>query len=283
MKLIKFEIIPKSSFISFPKGDMIFGFFASGLFLNGDKRLKNYLNEESKIIFSDFLPNRYLPKPTLPLEFFGVDDSQKKEFRKKSWIKVDELQKGNIFNVEKIEFYKTQTVIRNSINRKTFSTDDSGVFAPFALEELRFLEPVSLYVMFDENSFNQAEIEDRLNQMGKIGFGKKNSIGKGQFEAKLVDNDIDLDIKSNYYLTISPTILNNDNIEKSYYDIFNRFGKFANSNTPFKKPTILAQSGAVINLKDKQKYIGKAINNGYSQISFVQGYSIAVPFNFKEL
>ena len=283
MKLIKFKITPKSSFISFPKGDMIFGFFASELFLDGDKRLENYLDEKPKIIFSDFLPNNYLPKPTLPLEFFGVDDSQKKEFRKKSWIEIDKLQRGNISDVEKIEFYKTQTVIRNSINRKTFSTDDSGVFAPFALEELRFLESVSLYVMFDENSFNQKEIEDRLNRMGKIGFGKKNSIGKGQFEAKLVDNDIDLDIKSNYYLTISPTILNNDNIEKSYYDIFNRFGKFANTNNPFKKPVVLAQSGAVIKLKDNQKYIGKAINNGYNRVSFIQGYSIAVPFDFKEL
>jgi len=282
MKLIKFEITPKSSFLSFPKGDMIFGFFASQLFLSGDKRLENYLDEKPKIIFSDFLLDGYLPKPTLSLDFFNVDDSDKKEFRKKQWIRVDKLQEGNITKVENITLYKSQTVVRNSINRNTFSTDDSGIFAPYGLEEMRFLEPISLYVLYDSNSFKDKEIEKQLNLMGKIGFGKKNSIGKGQFVARLVQNDIDLDKDCNYYLTISPTILNSDHIENSYYEVFNRFGKFSNSNTPFKKPTLLAQSGAVLKLKEKKQYIGKAINNGYKNISFVQGYSIVVPFNMED-
>jgi len=281
MKLIKFQVTPNSSFLSLPKGDMVFGFFASQLFLDENVTLKNYLNEKPKIIFSDFLPNGYLPKPTLPLNFFGIDDSKKKEFRKKSWIKIDELQKGNISKVEEIKFYKTKTVVRNSINRNTFSTDNSGVFAPYGLSEIVFQKDISLYVMFDEKNFNEKTIEQQLVKIGEIGFGKKSSIGKGQFSVKLVENDIKLNIDSNCYLTIAPTILNNDNIEKSYYDVFNKFGKFSNSNTPFKKPALLAQSGAIVKLQQNKHYIGKAINNGYDKVSFVQGYSMVIPLDLR--
>jgi hypothetical protein len=65
-----------------------------------------------------------------------------------------------------------------------------------------------------------------------------------------------------------------------YYNKFNRFGKYANSNTPFKKPVLMADSGAVIKLKEYRDYIGKAINNGTNKKSFLQGYSILVPFKF---
>ena len=77
MKLIKFKIIPKSSFASFPKGDMIFGHFANHLFINEKNDiLKNYKDDKiPKIIFSDFLPDNYFPKPSLPLDsFFSKKD-----------------------------------------------------------------------------------------------------------------------------------------------------------------------------------------------------------------
>ena len=32
----------------------------------------------------------------------------------------------------------------------------------------------------------------------------------------------------------------------------------------------------------EKEYIGKALNNGYDKTSFVQGYSIVVPFEYKE-
>lgn len=288
MQLIKLKINPKSSFGSFPKGDMVFGHFANHLFsYENNNLLENYLSEKPKIIFSDFLPDGYFPKPSLPLDSFGVEDTEKKEFRKKAWIKIDDIQKTNQKeNYESLEFYKTSEVVRNSINRLTFSTDDSGVFAPYSIEELRFLYQPVLYVMFDDESFKQDDIIKILNKIGKSGFGAKSSTGKGQFEVSL-DSDFKnfKDIESKYYLTLSPTILNSskDIIENAYYNTFNRFGKFFNTNAPFKKPLLMADSSAVIEAKDNNKlqYIGRAIENGYENSeSFVQGYSILVPFKF---
>jgi CRISPR-associated protein Csm4 len=282
MKLIKLKITPKSTFASFAKGDMIFGNFAYHLFLNKDNRLSDYLSSEPKIIFSDFLPDNYLYKPTLPLKSFDIDDSEKKEFRKKQWISIVNLQDAKLHECKSINFIKTKTVIRNHINKLTFTTDNSGVFSPYGLEELEFIEQPVLYIMFDEKVFNTKEIIDILNDIGKSGFGKKSSIGKGQFEVAL---DIDFKgfkkLDTSYYLTLSPTILNNQNIKNAYYNIFNRFGKYHSSITPFKKPVVMADSGAVIELDIKKEYVGKSINNGVEDtISYLQGYSILIPFKF---
>jgi len=279
MKLIKVKITPHSSFVTFPKGDTIFGHFAYYSFLKDEDSFKNYVEEEPKIIFSDILPDGYLYKPTLPLSAFGVDESEKKEFRKKSWIDIASLQQGELLKAKELSFYKTDIKVRNSLNRVTFSTGGEG-FDPFSLEEITFLYQPVIYVLFDEASFDEEEIEKRLNHIGKNGFGKKGSIGKGHFSAK-VDKDFKRfdEVQSDYYLTLSPTILNKQShIKKAYYNTFNRFGKSHSSSTPFKKPLLMADSGAVIKLEEKRSYIGRGIENGINTQSLVQGYSILVPF-----
>ena len=283
MKLIKVKITPYSSFVTFPKGDTIFGHFAYHLFLKGEDKLKDYLESEPKIIFSDILPDGYVYKPSLPLSAFGVDESEKKEFRKKVWIKIEDLQKGKLLEAKELSFYKTEVRVRNSLNRVTFSTEGDG-FDPFSLEEITFLYQPVIYVLFDEKEFSEKDIENRLNSIGKSGFGKKGTIGKGHFKAK-VDYSFKgfNEVESNYYLTLSPTILHKskDIIEKAYYDTFNRFGKHHSSSTPFKKPLLMANSGAVVKLNSKEQYIGGAVNNGIKDKSYVQGYSIVVAFDFK--
>lgn len=306
MKLIKVKIIPFSSFVTFPKGDTLFGHFAYHSFLKDEKIFSNYVNEEPKIIFSDILPDGYLYKPTLPLKAFGVDESEKKEFRKKSWIVIEDLQNGNLTKVYSkfsicskkdcngnlsdkdkkdccVSFFKTELKVRNSLNRISFNTDKSGEFAPFSLEEITFLYQPVIYVMFDEKVFKTEEILERLNLIGKAGFGKKGSIGKGHFKAEIDDSfECFNSVESNYYLTLSPTILNKQSdIKKAYYNTFNRFGKFYSCKTPFKKPLLMADSGAVVKLENRKQYIGRGINNGFNTQSLVQGYSIIVPFKFK--
>jgi len=271
MKLLKIEVIPKSSFITFPKGDMIFSYF---LYLSFSEN-KDY----SQIMFSDFLPDDYLPRPALPLDAFGATDSEKKESRKKEWITIKNLQDGNLEKVEELQFIQKEINVRNSLNRITFSTDKDK-FSPYSLEEFQFLKKPVFYCLYDENEFTEKEIEEVLKLMGKNGFGKKASIGKGQFDI-VIDNQFKFDnIETNYYLTISPTILQG---VKGYYNTFTKYGKFAFSSTPFKKPVLLADSGAVVKLDEKREYIGKNVENGIKESSIQQGQSILIPFKFKGL
>jgi len=285
MKLIKVKITPHSSFVTFPKADTIFGHFAYHTFKKDKTVFENYVGEEPKIIFSDILPADYLYKPTLPLKAFDVDESEKKEFRKKAWIDIINLQQGDLKKAKELSFYKTEVRTRNSINRLSFTTDDSGIFAPYSIEEINFLSQPVIYVMYDKDYFSEAKILERLNLIGKVGLGKKGSIGKGHFIAE-IDNDFegfDDEVKSDYYMTLSPTILHKskDVVEKAYYNTFNRFGKYHSSNTPFKKSLLMADSGAVVKLKEKRDFIGGTIDNGIGgKQSLVQGYSIVIPFRF---
>jgi len=282
MNLIKVKINPHSSFVTFPKGDTLFGHFAYHTFKEDKSIFQNYLKEEPKIIFSDILPDGYVYKPTLPLSAFGVDESEKKEFRKKSWIKIEDLQKGKLLKAKELSFYRSEVKVRNSLNRVTFATGGDG-FDPFSLEEITFIYQPVIYVMFD-NTFTKEQIIDRLNRIGKVGFGKKGSIGKGHFRAE-IDTEFRGfgEVESDYYITLSPTILHKskDLIEKAYYNTFNRFGKYHSTSTPFKKPLLMADSGAVVKLKSQKQYIGGTIDNGIKSQSLVQGYSIVVPFKLK--
>ena len=291
MNLIKVKITPHSSFVTFPKGDTIFGHFVYHSFLKGEEIFSNYPNEKPKIIFSDFLPDNYIYKPALPNNYFGVDESQKKKFKKKSWIEIKELKNGikvqnqeSFYPYKELNFYTIELRVRNALNRLTFSTNDSGAFVPFSIEEITFLYQPILYIMFDE-TFTQEEIVERLNEIGKNGFGKKGTIGKGYFLAEL-DNDFKRfdEVETDYYITLSPTLLHKSKniIEKAFYNTFNRFGKYHSSKTPFKKPLLMADSGAVVKLKEKRNWIGGAIDNGIKENSFVQGYSILIPFKLEE-
>jgi CRISPR-associated protein Csm4 len=283
MKLIKVKITPYSSFVTFPKGDIIFGHFAYHSFIQGEKMFENYTDEEPKIIFSDILPDGYFYKPTLPLKSFDVDDSEKKEFRKKSWIKIKNLQDGALHLARVCSFFKTEIKVRNSINRVSFTTNGEG-FAPYSIEEISFLHQPVIYILYKEKYFDKATILERLNLIGKVGFGKKGSIGKGHFTAEIDESFKRFDedeVESDYYLTLSPTVLNKQPyIDKAYYNTFNRFGKYHSRSTPFKKPLLMADSGAVVKLKEKRTWIGRGIDNGIVQQSLVQGYSIVVPFKF---
>jgi len=281
MKLIKVKITPHSSFVTFPKGDTIFGHFAYHTFKKDKSIFANYVIDKPKIIFSDILPADYLYKPTLPLNSFGVEESAKKEFRKKAWLKIKNLQEGKLHLARACSFYKTNIRTRNSLNRVTFTTGGEG-FDPFSLEEITFLHQPVIYILFDEDSFTQKEILDRLNLIGKVGFGKKGSIGKGHFKAQIDSSFRGFnEVESDYYMTLSPTILNKQPyIKEAYYNTFNRFGKYHSSQTPFKKPILMADSGAVVKLDTKRDYIGRGLENGINRQSLVQGYSIVVPFKF---
>ena len=295
MKLIKVKIKPLSTFVTFPKGDMIFGQFAHYVFKSNSSLqsiFNNYLECDPKIIFSDFLPDGYIYKPSLPLDYFGLNQEDKKEFQKRNWVKIENLQDGievkpnqdnSFYPYEELSFYKSEIRVRNSLNRLSFTTDSSGEFAPYSIQEITFLYQPVVYILFDEDAIKIEQILEILNNVGKSGFGKKGSIGKGAFEATL-DKDFKgfKDIKSDYYITLSPTLLHkSSNIKESFYNTFNRYGKHHASHTPYKKALLMADSGAIIKLDEKKEYIGIAMNNGIKDTSFVQGYSIIVPI--KEL
>jgi len=285
MELLTLKIKPLSHFGTLPKGDTIFGQIVAYFFLDKDHTFENYLNEEPKLIVSDMMPYGYVYKPNLPLDCFKNNDDKevdKKDMRKRKFISLENLQNGNLNLCEKVDFIDEFVTIKNSINRTTFTTD-GGDFAPYGVDEKTFFKELWMFILV-ENSIKDKVIAT-MAQIGKYGFGKDGNLGKGNFDIEVIENKIE-DVNTQYALSISPTILKDENIINSWYEPFTRFGKYGLGNAhtnAFKKPTIMADSASAVVLKEKKQYFGTCINNGLkNKPSFLQGYSIAIPFTIKD-
>ena len=291
MKLYKTTITPLSSFGTTLKGDTIFGHICWAICLKNKNRLNELLKgyeKEPFLVVSDAFVSGYFPKPTAPSTMLGENLADKKVNRKKVWLNWKDLQNGD-FSLAKSddELEKPMVTflsIKNKINRLTFTTD-GGDFAPYSMSEYMTV-PQDVYFLLDTDKMNLDELKDAFSLVGKMGYGKKASIGKGRFEVgEFCEIESFFNENSNAFMTLSPSSL--ENFSEIYYEPFTRFGKHGASlasDKPFKSPVLLAQSGALIvpNNDEKTKiqkaaYIGKGIKGHSShEESVQQGYAIVV-------
>ena len=294
MKLYKTTFNPISNFATSLKGDTLFGQICWAIrYTFGNDKLESLLStyETSPfLVVSDGFAKGYVPKPSLPSNLLGENNDLKKENRKKVWLKLEELQNGDFLKALKDEdvlnINKTTIVVKNSLNYKTFSTDDSGVFSPYGESET-IISPRDIYFLIDTNTFSLEELKQTIKTLSLMGYGKNTSIGKGFFEFSDFE-EINLRNNSKTFMTLSPSVLESQSIKESFYEPFTRFGKHGagiNAN-PFKKPILMANSGAVVVFEDNydKPYIGKAIKGHSSFENTVhQGYSIIIPIKDLDL
>jgi len=293
MRLYKTTITPLSNFGTTLRGDTLFGQMCWVIrYSFGEERLKKLLScydTKPFLIVSDAFASGYLPKPTAPMDFLGEDASKKKENRKKIWLTLHELQGGRFTqaktNEEAKNISKSVVTIKNSLNYKTFTTDDTGSFAPYGESEL-FLSPKDIYLLIDEDDeerLTAEELKKVLALVGKMGYGKNASIGKGVFEVG-VFKPIDTMFPSHTFMTLSPFVFdNNGKLKECYYEPFTRFGKHGAehiSKNPFKAPLLMGDCGAILIYEEEQsiEYVGKAITGHSTDPDTVhQGYAIVIP------
>ena len=287
MNLYKTTITPKSNFSSKLKADQLFGQFCWAIrYSLGEERLKELLSnyeQQPFIVFSDAFAKGFLPKPSLPSKLLNENAKEKKQNRKKIWLTLNQLQKGE-FNKAKTDdevenFDKENVVIRNSINYLTFTTGDG--FDPYSKDEFS-LSPKDIYFLLDEEQFNLSDFLKAFTLLSQMGYGADTTIGKGVFEFE-EPKKIDIDFFSTTFMALSPFIPYGLKCKKIFYEPFVKFGKSGYDRAytnPFKKPLIFANSGAVVVFEEKQKlqFIGKAIKNISIYKDVVhQGYTVLLP------
>ena len=289
MKLYKATITPISEFSSLLQGDTIFGHICWMIFFKyGEDRLQELLKSYSSspfLVVSDAFVKGYFPKPKMPSRYLNENIDEKKENRKKVWISLEDLQKGNYQNAKKNEevgnFDKEFENMHNSLNYKTFHTD-GDTFAPYASKVYKFSQK-DIYFYIDEALFTKNELQEVLTLLSEYGYGKDISLGKGRFRFDKLEK-IDIDFISNTFMALSPFVVKDLKAEKIFYEPFTKFGKLGANRAytnPFKKPIVLAQSGSVIKLKNsiQKPIIGSCISNIEEVYKDVvhQGYAIVIP------
>jgi len=305
MKCFKIDITIQSAFATTPKGDTLFGYFCWMLAeMDGSseltKLLKGYTNGKPFAIFSDFLAGNRILFPPVPNAYLGIefDPQERKAFKRKRAISIEKLNElGNVIDKRSKEACEDISIttpkesihMRNSLSRIIGTTGEN--FDPFAskrfdLEENRG----TIYVLLDTNRMSEEKFTNILNIMGKSGFGKDATIGRGRFSVDKIE-PIKWENKGyNAILTLSPSILSGQEFKEAYYEPFTRFGKHGgllSHGIVWKNPILMADSFALVRVENLPKFIGKGLGgDGSLSVQLYetvhQGYAIALPVLFGE-
>lgn len=319
MKLYQITIKPLSAFGTPLVGDTLFGQLCwAVVHCFGQQRLKalleGYSDQSPFIVISDAFPHSYIPLPTLPSDFWqwesNIDRQAERKVLKKlayfpvnetnkklnQWQEIAYLQKthGNI--VQKYTYVQ----FHNTINRQT-QTTGIGQFSPFTTSQVMYKTEslFDLYFVLDEQRLNYEEMMHLFEYIGQFGFGRDASTGMGKFDIQNKENiqEVDFNKKAaNAYLTLANSAPQHLGLDKKhcFYQIITRFGRhgseLALQASPFKRPIILAKTGAIFTPIQWQDRL--FLGNGLTQVSqhqpnaVHQGYAPIIPveldFNLKK-
>jgi len=324
MKLVEIVIRPLGPFGTPLKGDTLFGHFFWQLvydpgLIKGDlEHWRGVYGHDPFVVISSAFPrlkekNRvswFLPRPALPLHFFGKNggncferlkhrkEKKARSFMRISGMEVDlrqveflnareaaqHLQGGEVFLLQDPpapEIYRSQP--HNIINRLTFSTGEG--FAPYQLDNLWFLPDLrlSVFVLYREEAFDEERLAEAFRRIGEMGFGRDASSGLGRFTVEEL-RPLPLPRPSKTLYTLGPYVPREHEYQKIWYQPFVRFGRhggpLAISSNPFKEPVLMAGEGAVLQTPDKAgPFVGRAVT-GLSKAekdTLHQGYSLVFP------
>ena len=325
MKSYELTLRPLSDFGTPLKGDTLFGCFCwqaaydESLIEGGlEEALKIYDLRPFAVFSSAFLkigevaPTYVFKRPDLPLSRIfpdhGTDRKTRyetqRENKRRKWMAVE---KELTINLKKARFFDTQGLTgafdirlpmpsarpHNTINRLTLSTG-TGAFAPYEMETLIYPSNAMLAViiLIDEQRTSVELIQKGLRKIGQFGFGRDASIGMGRFCVEGCQ-----EITDNYgehapgCYTLAPCVPDASEAKQIFFSPFIRYGKhgdlLATRGSPFKKPVVMADEGAVVLRQPGEgvdkPYIGKAVR-GISMVqrtAVLQGYSPFIPITLE--
>lgn len=307
MRLYRAVISPMVSFASPLQSDTLFGAFCwSYRYCYGEDKLEELLLETRKgkpcVIFSNAFPKGTLPLP------LGVKDAsadferiEKKEERKKAYQEHKKLK--NAHYVEKAWFRKIQvgensgftagieeedvqelTVPHNLVSRQDGVVKNLDGSGSLFEEDEYFGAPGFEYDVYILSSLSESTLKPLVQMMFLLGIGKNKSTGKGSFELKEWYEEQKLfDCPdANAYMALSNFIPAGDDPVDGWYKPLVKFGKldreYAMSESPFKKPLLFLQAGAVFRTEQVNMYYGSCVEKVSARDGVVvNAYTIAVP------
>ncbi len=227
--------------------------------LRGEDGLESFLAgiEASPVVFSDAFPAGCVPVPLLPLyrppNDEQLDTDAAKTLAKRQFVTLGSFLKArnslNPAQVAKLESGKaaltTQRMAHNRIDRLTGTTPAAGglyfVDEDWPAEDGAELD---IYVRAQQPP---EEIGERFAVMGRQGFGRDASTGRGQFQVLQAVQEPGLNVPGNRWVSWSRGCLS-EGIRDPRYRLYTHYGKlgglWATAERPFKYPITLWRPGA---------------------------------------
>lgn len=321
MKTYEIVLRPHSSFLTLFQSDTLFGSICWAIrYLHGEEVLADFLKKYQTfppLIISSGFPTGWFPKPvreslsreqvkTIAEEIYGNASKKNlvdliktlKESKKSVLVNqqdfeaiINGLSETNYFKKyihkddKKIRVPIQTTVYKNTINRATGRTrQDGGLFTQ---DETFYDEESTISIFVKVNEYDADFLKNIFEFISFSGFGKRKSVGKGQFEIiKLKDYKFKSPDSPNAFVSLSSYIPSVGDPSDGWYELMVKYGKlggnYANCTkiNPFKKPLRMFKPGAVFRTNDVNEYYGQIIQNVHENRNIVH-YGLAFPVRMK--
>jgi CRISPR-associated protein Csm4 len=294
MKTYKIQLRLKSGTITPFHADTIFGHLCWMVaYQQGDDGVQEFLQPfkdgNPPFLLSDGFPGDYLPKP-LGVQFAVSDISQLKKFKNMHFISLADF--SCFRDAEQLPPSVIQHPVKsslsphNSISRLTNSTFAEGGL--YSLEE-HFVSIVSIYVKTISEKWKDKVVQ-LFADLSIGGYGRKKSIGKGNFCVEQCEEFKGLPEVSdaNGFVSLSHFCPAEKDPTDGMYKIFIKYGKLGDRFTfcgnAFKRPLVMLKPGAIFKTESKpREYYGRLIDKDIAPAKpeVVQyAYAFAVPIKY---
>ena len=262
--------------------DTLFGAFCWALaYLQGEKKLAEFLAEyqrgRAQVIFSNGFPGNLLPKPVFGLVFKQQNLQTKaeklatikagKRRKKAAYLSMEEFrryQQGELADIEvKEEPFIKYEVYHNQVDRELGTTGGTGSLYSQTEWLVRSGE-MSVYLKISMGF--EEEVRQAFEILGRIGLGKKRSLGKGCFEIKEFQPCPELAAVSNAnaFVLFSNCVPAQGDPVDGYYKTIVKYGKTEADlvSSPFKRPVFMLTPGSIFWANGEVKpFYGRMLDN----------------------
>ena len=296
MKTYRIKLNISSGVLTAFQADTIFGHLCWVVaYLGGDDELQEFLKPFKEgfppFIISDGFPCDLVPKP-LSVEFNITDAVERKELKKLDFITLEDFnraRKGEIFKIQRPESLVTiTTATHNIVSRLTHTALTEG--GVYSLEE-NIISSVCVYLKVKSDVWKNRVVQ-LFTELSKSGYGRKKSIGKGQFSVGDVSECTFENLKNETgFVTLSNFCPEKDDPTEGLYKTFVKYGKLGEEFTfcgnPFKRPLLMIKTGSVFKTDGSPKeFYGRIVQDGIAPAKpeVVQyAYAFAVPIKYPKL
>lgn len=299
MNTYRIKLKAQSGFLTPFQADTIFGHLCWVIaHQDGEGALQEFLAPFSEgappFLISDGFPGDFLPKP-LSADFLSQNPDKAKEIKKIGLVSFEDFSgviNGKDFDPTngRSDGFEKSLSVHNAINRLTNTTLAEGGVYTLAENNIEDSH-VSIYVKCVDQGWHK-KATDLFKILEKSGYGKKKSIGKGQFFTVADESEFIWPAVANPtgFVTLSSFCPAEDDPVEGLYKTFVKYGKLGEEFTfcgnPFKYPLLMLKAGAVFKTKGVPKeFYGRMVKNvAPAKKEAVQyAYAFALPVHFPDL
>jgi CRISPR-associated protein Csm4 len=186
----------------------------------------------------------------------------------------------------------SSVTIKNQINRLSGTTGgketDAATGRLFNFPQ-RHLEKISIYLKVADDFVETTK--DLFDNLSKSGYGKRKTVGYGQFVVKSFDEFTGFGPpkNTNAFMSLSNFVPAVNDPIKGYWGILVKYGKlgeeFAITGNPYKKPLVMFKAGSCFYDNPVRNYYGRLVRDLSSSFPAVvqYGYALPVPMYLDEV